>query len=218
MQAFISLSCCSLETAHAWTLRTSRSWQYLPLVGEFSEPIISSEQWIIYSKQSRQSVTFPWLRSKGGSAAHGWIEVTMLQSPTVLGDPHPRQNQRRHQDRTRRVWGWRHRRHQTGHGGCGDGGTRGTGPSTVGVGMEAPEAPRHRSPARPARPPPRRGPAAPRSLPARPAAGNPAGEAGRSLFPAGGRATMARGRKPGGGRAGTQDAGPGEGREREEGW
>lgn len=68
------------------------------------------------------------------------------------------------------------------------------------------------------RPPPRRGPAAPRSLPARPAAGSPAGEAGRSLFPAGGRATMAGGRKPGGGRAGTQDAGPGEGREREEGW
>lgn len=89
---------------------------------------------------------------------------------------------------------------RTGHGGCGDGGS-GTG-------------------ALPAlqRPPPRRGPAAPRSLPARPAAGSPAGEAGRSLFPAGGRATMARGRKPGGGRAGTQDAGPGEGREREEGW
>lgn len=111
--------------------------------------------------------------SKGGSATHGWTEVRMWECPQGFGW---------------NRWGMPspgRSAGSTGLGGCGDGGS---GPAAL-----------------PALqwPPPRRGPAAPRSLPARPAAGSPAGEAGRSrsLFPAGGRATMA-GRKEAGRRPG----------------
>lgn len=72
---------------------------------------------------------------------------------------------------------------------------RGRGRWGSGVGLGCPAGLELRVP--PGRTPPRRGPAAPRRFPALAAAGSPAWEASRSLFPAGGKATMIRRKEAG---------------------